>query len=121
MTRRIRDVAPLRSIPKTIEARYYNRVRLALTRLGKPLEVELDGEMRQTDMLLSDREWLCVDRARDDLPLLAWTDFSIKERDALHAPVRCTLNLYHSHAGLLIGRILPILDRILEQRLAAKG
>lgn len=118
MIRRIRDLKPLRSLPKTVEARYYNRVRLALKRLGKPLEVELDGELRQTGMILTDHEWLCVDRARDDLPLVAWTDFAIKERDALHAPVRCTLHLYHSHAGLLIGRVLPCLDRILQQRSA---
>ncbi len=119
MIRRIRDIAPLRSVPKTVEARYYNRVRLALKRLGKPLEVELDGELRQTDMLLTDHEWLCVDRTRDDLPLLAWTDFTVKGRDALHAPVRCTLHLYHTHSGLLMGRTLPILDRILQQRLAS--
>ncbi len=118
MIRRIRDLAPLRSIPKTVDACYYNRVRLALKRLGNPLEVELDGRLRQSDMLLTDREWLCVDRARDDLPLLAWTDFAIKERDALHAPVRCTLHLYHAHAGLLMGRALPVLDRVLQQRLA---
>jgi hypothetical protein len=120
MIRRIRDLAPLRSVPKTVEARYYNRVRLALKRLGKPLEVEMGGELRQAAMLLSDHEWLCVDRTRDDLPLLAWTAFAIKERDALHAPVRCTLHLYHSHAGLLIGRVLPTLDRILQQRLAGR-
>lgn len=121
MIRRIRDLAPLRSMPKTVEARYYNRVRLALRRLGDPLEVELDGELRQTDMLLTDHEWLCVDRTRGDLPLLAWTDFAIKDRDALHAPVRCTLRLYHSHAGLLMGRALPILDRVLQQRLAVQS
>lgn len=120
MIRRIRDLAPLRSVPKTVEARYYNRVRVALKRLGNPLEVALDGELRQTDMLLNDDAWLCVDRARDDLPLLAWTDFEIKQRDALHVPVRCTLHLYHSHAGLLIGRTLPILDRILQQQLAGR-
>lgn len=120
MIQRIRGLTPLRSVPKTIEARYYNHVRLALNRLGNPLEVELDGDMRQTGMLLSDDEWLCVDSTRDDLPLLAWRDFDIKERAALHAPVRCTLHLYHSHAGLLIGRTLPILDRILRKQLASR-
>ncbi len=121
MIRRIRDLAPLRSVPKTVEARYYNRVRLALKRLGSPLAVELDGQLRQSGMLLTDREWLCVDRARDDLPLLAWTDFAIKERDALHTPVRCTLHLYHFHAGLLMGRTLPVLDRILQQQLSSRN
>ncbi len=117
MTRRIRNLAPLRSLPKTVKAQYYNRVRLALMRLENPLHVQLDEELGQMDMLLSDDEWLCVDRARDDLPLLAWTGFEIQERDALHAPVRCTLLLYHAHAGLLIGRTLPILDRVLQRKL----
>ena len=118
MIRRVRDLTPLRSFPKSVEARYYNRIRVALKRLGNPLEVELDGDLRQTGMSLNDSEWLCVDRARDNLPLLAWSDFDVKQRDALHVPVQCTLHLYHAHAGLLIGRILPILDRILQQRLA---
>jgi len=118
MIRRFRNLSPLRSLPKSVEARYYNRVRLALKRLGNPLKVELDRELGRTDMLLTEGEWLCVDRTRDDLPLLAWGDFQTKGRVTLHTSVRCTLHIYHFHAGLLIGLTLPILDRILQERLA---
>lgn len=112
-----RNVSPLRSLPKTIEARYYNRVRLALIRLGNPLRLELEAELRHMDMLLSTEEWLCLDRAREDLPLLAWSGFRVRERDALHAPVQCILHLYDARAGLLAARVLPVLDRLLEQAL----
>ncbi len=108
-----RDVPPMRSFPKTIAARYYNRVRLALLRLGNPLRVPMNA-LGQADIILSDEEWRCVDRSRDDLPLLAWTDFQVQGRDALHEPVSCTLRLYHSHAGILMGRALPALDETLS-------
>jgi hypothetical protein len=121
MPRRTRDVPPLRSIPKTVEARHYNRVRLALIRLANPLRIRLSGLHQAADIILSDREWLCVDRSRDDLPLMAWTDFDVHTRAALHEPVRCTLHLYHSHAGLLMGRVLATLDGILAERMAVPG
>jgi hypothetical protein len=106
----------LRSIPKTVPARYYNRVRLALIRLGNPLRVPLH-ELGQAEMLLADEAWLCVDASRNDLPLMAWRDFAISGRDALHEPVHCTLELYHTHAGILLGNALRALDEALAERL----
>lgn len=109
----------MRSLAKTIEPRYYNRVRLALIRLGSPLRVELP-ELGDALMVLGDREWLCVDRSREEKPLLAWTDFEVQDRNALHQAVRCTLKLYHAHAGMLMGNALPALDQELARRLAPR-
>jgi hypothetical protein len=106
----------MRSLPKSVDARYYNRVRLALIRLGKPLRVALP-ELGQAAMLLNDEEWLCVDTSRDDLPMMAWREFEVSGRDALHEPVRCTLELYHTHAGMLMGSALQALDAALAERL----
>lgn len=113
-----RNLIPMRSLPKTVDAKYYNRVRLALLRLDNPLRLSLDT-LGSADMILADGEWLCVDRSRDDLPLLAWKDFELKGREGLHQPVQCTLHLYHSHAGMLMGRVLPVMDGILDRRLDA--
>jgi hypothetical protein len=111
-----RDVPALRIQPKRVDARYYNRVRLALLRLGSPLRFELP-EVGEADIVLTAEEWYCVDRARDDLPLMAWSDFQVRGRDALHEPVRCRLDLYHTHAGMLAGRALQVLDRVLAREL----
>jgi len=106
----------MRSLPKAVDAKYYNRVRLALLRLANPLRISLEA-LGDADMILADGEWLCVDRSCDDLPLLAWKDFEIKEREGLHEPVPCTLHLYHSHAGMLMGRVLPVMDKVLDREL----
>ncbi len=116
MTSHSNDIPALSIQLKTVEARYYNRVRLALIRLSGPLRFELAG-IGKADILLTEKEWLCVDRSRDDLPLMAWTDFETKSRNALHEPVRCKLRYYHVHAGMLSAKVLPLLYEILEKRL----
>lgn len=92
----------MRTLHKTIHARDYNRVRLALLRLGCPLRVTLPG-LAHIDMLLDRDEWLCVDRGHGRQPLLAWTDFRAVDRAALHTPIRCTVEFYHCRAGVLLG------------------
>ncbi len=104
----------MQCLTKTMDARHYNRVRLALARVANPLRVEL-SQVGSLDMILSDHEWLCVDRSRDDLPLMAWRDFRRGNPDALHVPVRCKLHLYHTHGGMLMGRILPALQQALDK------
>ncbi|MGC1951704.1 MAG: hypothetical protein WA970_03855, partial [Gammaproteobacteria bacterium] len=59
----------LHSLPKTIEAACYNRVRLSLARSGSPLRIALPGH-RGLEMILEDRFWLCVDSLRNDQPVL---------------------------------------------------
>ena len=110
----------MRSLPKRMEAVYYNRVRLALGRLGRPLRVPLLIH-RGLDAILDDETWLCVDATRDDLPMLAWRAFAARGRESLHEPVECRLELYHCHAGLLMGPALELLDAALCARLAARS
>ena len=120
MTNRHRDFQPIRTLPKTVQAPRFNRIRLSLLRVANPLRVSLRGRVGHGDMLLSDEEWLCVDRQAGDMPLIAWTNFKMNERSALDEPVLCTLHLYHSHAGLLIGPVLAALDEVLLDLLAAE-
>lgn len=107
---------PLRTLPKTIEAPQYNRVRLALRRLGKPLYLEVPK--LRVEIVLDDRVWICRRPVSSDQPVLAWTDFAARGR-ALHDPVRCVVHLYHFHAGLLMGVALDGLDFVLAERLNA--
>ncbi|EDZ65482.1 hypothetical protein NOC27_2162 [Nitrosococcus oceani AFC27] len=114
------ETTPLRVLSKTIEATHFNRVRLALRRLGRPLRVELPAH-RGLEVVLDNQMWLCVDGLHKDLPILAWRSFDTAERYGLHEPVDCELCLYHSHAGLIMGSALEQLSEALAQRLAEEA
>lgn len=109
------ELPPLRTLTKTIEAVCYNRVRLALCRLGRPLRVELGRPALV--MLLDDGCWLALAAWDERLPMLEWTDFETRGRSALHLPIRCRLHLYHIHAGLMMGTALEVLSARLAARL----
>lgn len=112
-----REIPPLRTVPKTVEARRFNRARLALLRLGSPLRLQLSG-LRGVDLILSHRMWLSVDRIQNDLPIMALTDFATDNRSSLHEPVSCHVHLYHYHAGLVMSLIMDAMDQALEERLS---
>jgi len=108
----------LRIMSKTIEASCYNHVRLALRRLGNPLQVELPDH-RGLEIILENHLWLCIDTTNDDQPVMAWLDFDTSgHNQALHEPVPCKLRLYHMHAGLVMGSALDALDQSLAEKLA---
>jgi len=106
------DLPPLRVLPKVIEATTFNMARLALRRVANPLRMRLVGH-RGLDVILSEDLWLCVDTCSADLPILAWRDFDVHRREALHAPIECRLYLYHLHAGLIMGTALERLADML--------
>jgi hypothetical protein len=116
MSPRLPRQEPLRTFPKLIEADFYNRVRLALNRLSRPLRVELPDH-RGLEAILDDNGWLVVDSLKADQPVLAWVEFG--HRDGLHEPVACVLKLYHVHAGLVMGTALEALHKALADRLTA--
>jgi len=117
----IDSIPPLRVMSKTIEAVCYNRVRLSLGRLGKPLRVDLPDH-RGLEVILNDHHWLCVDSIKEDQPIMAWLDFDTRNLNrALHEPVPCQLRLYHIHAGLVMGSALDALDQSLAEKLAGKS
>jgi hypothetical protein len=113
---RLRDIPALKVMDSVVAAKHYNRVRLALTRLDNPLRFPLP-HLRGLDMVLTDHAWVCVDRTLNDLPVLAWTDFQVQGRLALHAPVSCRLRFFHAYAGLIVGTLLQDVAVILAERL----
>ena len=117
MKRPIDDITPLHLMEKTIDADYYNHVRLALMRIANPLRVELPGH-RGLEIILHDSYWFCIDSLRDDQPVMAWCDFDTRvHNQALHQPVTCRLCIYHLHAGLVMGSALEALDQTLVEKL----
>lgn len=117
MKSRIHVSTQIKSIPTYIEASYFNRVRLALMRLESPLRIQL-ANMRGLDIILDHHEWVCVDRAINDLPTMAWTDFDTGNRGGIHEPVSCQLRFFHNHADLICGSVLQLVERNLQERLA---
>ena len=113
----VRDIPPLRSIPYTLDAALYNHVRLALLRIGNPLELEL--EKLGIDMVLEKACWVGYHWQQISLPLIAWEGFDTN-RSALDTPVGCTMHLYHNHSWLQMPKILLALDKELQLRLSAK-
>lgn len=101
---------------RTVPASYFNRAKLALLRLGKPLRLNIEG-LRNLDLILDDDLWVCVDSSMNDLPVIAWLDFETVHRSALHEPIGCEIRYYHSHAGMIRDRILEAMDKQLAERL----
>lgn len=113
----VRDIPAIRSMPYTLDAALYNRARLALLRIGNPLELEL--EKTGIDLVLENTRWVGYHCQQVSLPLIAWDGFD-PGRSALDAPVACTLHLYHHHSWLQLPRILQALDKELQLLLTAK-
>ena len=119
MTNPLDEFNTSHTLHKTIEAEDYNRVRLALRRLGPRIELELPS-MRCLQILLTNEYWLCTDNCVGDRPVMAWTAFESAGRSALNAPVTCELRLYHTHAGMVMGEVLENIGKELQKRLKPK-
>lgn len=94
----------------------YNRIRLALLRLGNPLRLSLTG-LRTLEMVLEKDAWVCVDASLNDHPILAWVQFQVADRKALHEAVECRLFTYHAHAELMESQVIEKTAAMLRHRL----
>ena len=99
-----------------LEANHYNRVQTAHKRLGKDLRLEIPG-LRTLDLLLQPEAWIVVDRALNDIPIIAWSHFETEHRTSLHLPVRCRIRLYHANAGIILQRVIEAMELLLGERL----
>jgi hypothetical protein len=118
MKSRVWDVPALYVARVRVPADHFNRVRLALLRVGNPLRLELK-HLRTLDLLLGDAYWACVDRGMSDLPVIAWTHFQTASRRGLHEPVECQVRHYHVDAGVILQTLFTDMAEVLDQRLAA--
>lgn len=105
---------PVSGFKVTIPPTQFNRIRLALLRLGSPLHVMLGS--RGLEYRLRHDEWLCFDHRLGPRPAIAWTDFAVRHRD-LHSPVSARLVLYDAYARLHVHTALSQLVARLEERL----
>jgi hypothetical protein len=99
-----------------LNAALYNRVRVALLRLGSPLRFPLPW-LRHLDMILDEETWIVVDNTLNDMPVMAWLEFQTEHRSALHIPIACRLYSYHCHADVIQPQVLEAIADELSLRL----
>lgn len=103
-----------------LDAGFYNHVQLALKRLGQPLRLSIPG-LKTLDLILQADAWIVVDRAFNDVPVVAWTAFDNKARQGLHQPMPCRIRLFHAHGGMILRRVLEAMDQQLLAQLDASA
>ena len=114
---RLRGLPPYSTAQSSVEAQYFNIIRLAQRRLSAPIRLQLKG-LAKVDMIIDHDSWVCVDTTLNDLPIAAWTDFKSEGRDNLHEPIGCTLTYYHFKASAIVKNALEITKELLTHRLA---
>ena len=100
-----------------IEAVHYNTVQTAFHRLGEEIRLAIP-KLKTLDLILQRDAWIVVDRALNDIPIAAWTNFDVERRDALHTPVHCQLRLFHANGGIIIKRVLEAMEMLLGEQLS---
>jgi hypothetical protein len=122
MSGRLDDIPIYELIESSVTAPNYNLVQIALKRLGgrlgEPIEIPLTG-LRRLELILDHSAWIVVDHDMNDIPILAWTDFQVEGRTALHEAVPCRLKTYHMHSKVILERVTVFMEQELAARLAA--
>jgi len=112
---RLKDIPPYSQNETQVAARHYNIIRVALRRLGNNMRFPLPG-LRNIDFIIDNDSWVCADRSMNDMPIVAWTHFSTRNR-GLHEPVVCQIDYYHFRAGLIARSSLDRVEQILGAQL----
>jgi hypothetical protein len=102
-----------------IGAEHFNLVQVALKRLGSPLRLELP-KLRTLDLFLDNEAWVVVDRALNDIPVLAWVEFDTRGRADISQPIPCQRRSYHTHALVIMDKVLEAMHLLLGERLHAQ-
>jgi len=116
MDARLADMPIMVQRNDELEAGIFNVWRRARSRWGSPMRLEGVG-LKQMEIILTDRYWVCVDTIRHDCPIIAWVDIEDAGRDSLHKPIPCKLNYYHFAASAIRARALEKIKSVLEERL----
>ncbi len=114
MIKRLNDIPVYSTTQITIEAAVFNTIRLATQRLPLPIRLSLP-RYQYIDIIIDHNAWACVDRSLNDLPVIAWTDFEIAQRSALHLPIACKLSNYHLQSAQITEGALTFTKMALEK------
>jgi len=119
MIKRLKDIPVYSSTQVNIEAEIFNTIRIATLRLALPIRLTLP-RFQYIDVIIDHDSWACVDRSLNDLPVIAWTEFDITNRSALHLPVSCKISNYHFQSSQVVEGALSFIKMALERQLSAR-
>ncbi|MDH5489317.1 MAG: hypothetical protein OEX17_05240 [Rhodospirillaceae bacterium] len=114
MDARLAEMPIMAERDDSIDADVFNAWCRARKKLGSYVRLS-DLGLKQMEMIVSDKYWVCVDSNNNDCPVLAWVDIEEKGRDSLHLPIKCKLNYYHFAASALRAKVLVKTKELLEQ------
>ena len=98
-----------------IKALHFNTVQTAFKRIAPEIRIAIP-KLKTLDLILQQDAWIVVDRAFNDVPIVAWTEFVSFNRDALHTPVKCKLRYFHAHADIILRRVLEAMEMLLGEK-----
>jgi len=110
------EVPVLSAWPDQVDALHYNLVHRALRRMPPSIRLQLPG-LKTLELILQTNAWIIVDRAFHDLPVAAWVEFQPDKDRGVHEPVPCALRYYHGHAGMILKKVLVLMDTLLKNQL----
>jgi len=114
MLKHLNDAPVLSVTPCQLDAKVFNTLRLATLRLKTPIRLMLPG-LRAMDIVIDHRLWVVVDRALDDLPIVAWDQFD--NRNAIHSPVACRMRCFHFHAATIATKALLLAQELVSRQM----
>ncbi len=120
MDARLADMPILAQRDDALDAKVFNVWHRARSRWGEPIRID-DTGLKQIEIILTDRYWVCADVILHYCPVVAWVDFERENRGSLHEPIPCKINYYHFAASALRAKALEQIKEVLEQRLWADG
>ena len=120
MYTRLEDVPVFEHRTAQLDAHYYNDVQVALNRLGETIRFPIP-KLKHLDLILEKEAWIIVDRAFNDVPVAAWTDFQVQHRNSLHEPIDCQIRLFHANANLILEQTLEVMMELLREQLLKAG
>ena len=91
---RVQDLPIYQQQTIEVSAAHYNLWRRYRAHFPLPLRIHLEG-LRSLALIIDRDEWVCVDEALNDMPVICWNELVDRERAALHLPVPCELKDYH--------------------------
>ncbi|MFQ5468699.1 MAG: hypothetical protein ACE5EH_00185 [Gammaproteobacteria bacterium] len=116
MYTRHNEVPVFETFAGQLDANHYNHVHVALNRLGESLRIKIPG-LKTLELILLRDAWIVVDRAFNDIPVVAWTDFEADHRSSLHEPINCAIKVFHANAGMILRQAIEKMDVILTEKL----
>ena len=117
---RVQDMPVYQQQTIEISAAHYNLWRRLRAHFPLPFRIPLSG-LRSLALIIDRHEWVCVDEALNDMPVICWDGFDDKGRDALHLPVRCTLKYYHFAAAKIQVDVIEKMQQAMQDKIRNAG